>query len=295
MNRHPQRCAIALLLVALVAAAASGAKADAAKVPKPPQAQLLEGVTFEQRLDAQVPMDVELIDDDGHSTTLAECVDDRPAIFVLAYYRCPMLCNQVLVGLARSLRGGSLRPGEDLEVVVVSFDPDDTVEMAAAKKDSVVTAYDRDASGEGWHFLTGEAKVVTQLAESVGFRYAYDQASAQYAHASGIVILTPSGRVSKYFYGIDYPTRDVRLALVEASAGRIGTMVDQLLLYCFHYDPLTGRYGLAIMRVIRAGGVLTVVALAGFVWTALRRERRGQAGAAAAPSDGAGAPPVESR
>jgi protein SCO1/2 len=197
------------------------------------------------------------------------------------------LCNQVLAGMARSLRGASLRPGRDLEVVVVSFDPQDTVEMATAKKASVVAAYDRNATGEGWHFLTGDAGHVAQLAESVGFRYVHDPATDQYAHASGILILTPAGRVSKYFYGIDYPTRDVRLALVEASAGRIGSVVDQLLLFCFHYDPLTGRYGLAIMRVIRAGGVLTAAALVGFIWKSLRRERRAQlASDAIASGDG---------
>jgi protein SCO1/2 len=266
-----RRATIIAFAIAVSANVAVGAESSP---PKSPQARLLEGVTFEQRLDAQTPLELPLVDDDGTATTLGDSLNGRPAILVLAYYRCPMLCNQVLVGLARSLRGGSLKPGQDLEVVVVSFDPNDTVEMAAAKKESVIAAYDFNATGEGWHFLTGEAENIAQLAEKVGFKYVHDAATDQYAHASGIVILTPTGRVSKYFYGIDYPTRDVRLALVEASAGKIGTVVDQLLLFCFHYDPLTGRYGLAIMRVIRAGGVLTVAALVGFIWMSLRRERR---------------------
>lgn len=265
---------VMILAVTIAAATNVAMSAEPSSPPKSPQAQLLEGVTFEQQLDAQTPLDLPLVDDDGAATTLGECLNGRPTILVLAYYRCPMLCNQVLAGLARSLRGGSLKPGQDLEVVVVSFDAKDTVEMAASKRKSVVAAYDPDASDEGWHFLTGKADDVKQLADAVGFQYAYDAVTDQYAHASGILVLTPAGRVSKYFYGIDYPTRDVRLALVEASAGKIGTLVDQLLLFCFHYDPLTGKYGLAIMRVIRAGGVLTVAALVGFIWASLRRERR---------------------
>jgi protein SCO1/2 len=201
-------------------------------------------------------------------------MNGRPTIFVLAYYRCPMLCNQVLNGVARCVQGVDFEPGEDIEIVVVSFDPTDTVELAATKKDAVVHAFDHDADGKGWHFLVGDEKSVSAAAESVGFQYQYDQSTNQFAHASGIVILTPEGRVSKYFYGIDYPTRDVRLGLVEASAGVIGSPVDELLLYCFHYDPLNGRYGLAIMRVIRAGSVMTVAAIVGFIGYSLRRERR---------------------
>jgi protein SCO1/2 len=185
-----------------------------------------------------------------------------------------MLCNQVLNGVARTVQGIDFEPGRDVEIVVVSFDPTDTVELAAGKKEAVVHAFDHNATGDGWHFLVGDEKSVAAVAESVGFQYEYDNASNQFAHASGIVALTPEGRVSKYFYGIDYPTRDVRLGLVEASSGAIGTAVDELLLYCFHYDPLTGRYGLAIIRVIRAGGVLTVAAIACFIGVSLRREKK---------------------
>jgi protein SCO1/2 len=214
------------------------------------------------------------VDDHGRSVLLRDCIKARPTVLVLAYYRCPMLCNQVLNGVARTLKAIDLKPGRDFEVVVASFDPSDTVDLAAAKKKSVVAAYDRASDGSGWHFLIGKPAAIAALAESVGFGFQYDEATNQFAHASGIVVLTPAGRISHYFYGIDYPTRDVRLALIEASAGRIGSPVDQLLLYCFHYDPLTGRYGLAIIRLVRAAGALTVFAIVAFIWTSLRRERR---------------------
>jgi protein SCO1/2 len=250
----------------------------------PPEAALLGGVSFKQRLDNQVPIELKFTDDRGQTVTLDECMAGRPTVFVLAYYRCPMLCNQVLNGVARTLQAIDFEPGKDFEVVVVSFDPTDTVELAAGKKEAVVHAFDHDGSGDGWHFLIGDEKTVAAAAESVGFQYRYDPKSQQYAHASGIVALTPSGRVSRYFYGIDFSTRDVRLALVEASAGEIGSPVDELLLYCFHYDPLTGRYGLAIYRVIRAAGLATVVGLGCFIGVSLRRERRQKR-----------APPVPSR
>ncbi|HYO25481.1 MAG TPA: SCO family protein [Lacipirellulaceae bacterium] len=245
-----------------------------------PQSSILSQVRFEQRLDAQVPVELEFQDDRGRRIALAECMAQRPTVLVLAYYRCPMLCNQVLEGLARSLQGIDLAAGKDFQVVVVSFDPSDTVELAASKKQAVLDAYGRQTAAEGWHFLIGAPADVGAVAQSVGFTYQYDEATKQYAHASGIVLVTPAGRVSRYFYGIDYPTRDVRLGLVEASNGRIGSLVDELLLLCFHYDPLTGRYGLAIMRIIRGAGVLTVVALAGFIWRSLRRDRAARLAAA---------------
>jgi protein SCO1/2 len=250
------------------------ARAEDSPPLEPPQAALLKKVDFKQRLNNQVPTDLKFTNDRGHQVTLAECINGRPTIFVLAYYRCPMLCNQVLNGVARTVQGIDFEPGEDIEIVVVSFDPTDTVELAATKKEAVVHAFDHDAEGKGWHFLVGDKDTVAAAAESVGFQYEYDESTNQFAHASGIVALTPEGRISKYFYGIDYPTRDVRLGLVEASAGHIGSPVDALLLYCFHYDPLTGRYGLAIMRVLRAGGVMTVAAILGFITVSLRKERK---------------------
>ena len=269
---------MAILAVVFSLSSPSRVRADDSAAPlaplAPPEARVLAKVNFAQRLNNQIPLDARLTDDAGRAVSLSECFADRPTVFVLAYYRCPMLCNQVLNGVARSLQAIDFAPGKDIEVVVVSFDPSDTVELAAAKKKAVVHAYDHRADGEGWHFLVGDEKTVASLADSVGFQYQYDPATDQYALASGIVVATPDGRVSRYFYGIDYPTRDVRLGLVEASAGRIGNKVDELLLYCFHYDPLTGRYGLAIMRVIRAAGAATVLGVACFIAVSLRRERK---------------------
>lgn len=241
---------------------------------KPPEAALLGNVAFSQHLNQRLPLDAKLTNDRGQHVTLRECIAGKPTIFVFAYYRCTMLCNQVLNGVARALQAIDLKPGQDCNVVVVSIDPTDTVQLAAEKKDAVVHAFRRNSTGEGWHFLIGDQAVVSALAETVGFQYQYDEKSKEYAHASGAIILTPEGRASRYLYGIDFPTRDLRLSLVEASSGKIGTPVDELLLYCFHYDPLTGRYGLAIMRIIRAVSVATVAAIAGYVTVSLRRERK---------------------
>jgi protein SCO1/2 len=263
--------------LALSAAVTSLAAADEPRFSlASPEARLLGKVSFTQRLDNQVPVTLSFQNEKGDGVTLADCMAGRPTVLVLAYFRCPMLCNQVLNGVVRTMRGIGFRPGQDISVVVVSFDPSDTPAMAAAKKSAIVDVYRSGDDGEGWSFLTGEEENIRVLADSVGFNYAHDAASNQFAHASGIVLLTPTGRVSRYFYGIDYPTRDVRMGLVEASAGKIGSAVDELLLLCFHYDPLTGRYGLAIMRVIRASSVLLVVGMAVFIWTSLRRERTGR-------------------
>lgn len=287
------RCLVAAALAAILANSALAQEAtESPTVMEPPQAALLRNVSFKQRLDNQVPLASQLTDEQGKTVTLAECMSGRPTIFVLAYYRCPMLCNQVLNGMARAVQAIDFKPGIDFEIVVVSFDPTDTPEIAADKKHSVVHAFSRDGDPTGWHFLVGDEKTVRNIADSVGFQYEYDPATQQYAHASGIVVLTPGGRVSKYFYGIDYSTRDVRLGLVEASAGRIGTAVDELLLYCFHYDPLTGRYGLAVIRVIRAAGALTVAAIVGYIGFSVRRERKSAHVAAARDAaDSAADPP----
>jgi protein SCO1/2 len=262
-----------ITLTILLALASRGIASDTPPLATP-QARLLQGVKFEQRLDNQVPITATFKDEYGKPITLENCIAGRPTVLILAYYRCPMLCNQVLNGAARTLRGVNFKPGEDIAVVVVSFDPSDTVELAAAKKAAVVDAYRHEDDGNGWYFLTGDEGTVRELADSVGFQYVYDENSMQYAHASGIVLLTPTGRVSRYFYGIDYPTRDVRLGLVEASAGKIGSRVDQLLLLCFHYDPLTGQYGLAIMRTIRGTAIAFVACVLSYIGVSLRRELR---------------------
>jgi protein SCO1/2 len=183
----------------------------------------------------------------------------------------------VLNGVAKVLQAIDFEAGKDFNVVVVSFDATDTIEIAADKKNSVVHAFNREGDPTGWNFLIGDQQTVKAAAESVGFQYVYDKKSGEYAHASGIVLLTPEGRVSRYFYGIDYPTRDVRLGLVEASQGQIGSPVDELLLLCLHYDPTNGKYGLAILNLVRAGGILTVAVMIGFIGFSIRKDYRVQA------------------
>lgn len=239
-----------------------------------PDAVAIKEVQFKQRLNNQVDVNAKFTDSDGKEVTLAECMNGKPTVFVLAYYRCPRLCNMVLNGVAKALQAIDFEPAEDFNIVVVSFDPTDTVEIAADKKKSVVHAFDRKGDPTGWNFLIGDEATVKAAAESVGFQYVYDPKSGEYAHASGMVILTPEGRISRYFYGIDYSTRDVRLGLVEASQGQIGSPVDELLLLCLHYDPTNGKYGLAILNLVRAGGLLTVAAMVGFIGMSIRHDRQ---------------------
>ncbi|MEX2169018.1 MAG: SCO family protein [Pirellulales bacterium] len=242
-------------------------------VPLNPQAALMAEVKFDQRLGEQVDLRLSFIDEDGSSVKLADFVRDRPVVLVLAYYRCPMLCNQVLRGAVKAIDASGLRGGQDYEVVVVSFDPNDTPREAAELKKTILSRSGDDAKG-GWHLLTGGGENSGQLAEQVGFQFRYDERSGQYAHAAGLVLLAPTGEISRYFYGIDFPPRDLRLGLVEASQNKIGNRVDQILLYCFHYDPLTGRYGLAIMNALRIFGVGFVLALLGYIAITVRRERK---------------------
>ena len=239
-----------------------------------PDAVAIKEVQFHQRLDNQVDVNAKFTNSDGEETTIAECMDGKPTVFVLAYYRCPRLCNMVLNGVAKVLQAIDFEAGKDFNIVVVSFDATDTVEIAADKKNSVVHAFNREGDPTGWNFLIGDQETVKAAAESVGFQYVYDKKSGEYAHASGIVLLTPEGRVSRYFYGIDYPTRDVRLGLVEASQGQIGSPVDELLLLCLHYDPTNGKYGLAVLNLVRAGGILTVAVMVGFIGLSIRKDRR---------------------
>jgi protein SCO1/2 len=218
---------------------------------------------------AQAPLDLPFADESGRPVTLRQYFG-KPVILALVYYQCPSLCNLVLNGVLRSVKGLALHSGSDYEVVAVSFDPRETPEMASAKKAS----YLRSGAGNGWHFLTGPESSSKALADAVGFRYAYDALSNQYAHGSAIMILTPEGRVAQYFYGIDYPARDVRLGLVEASNGRIGSAIDQVMLYCYHYDPSNGKYGLVIMNTLRLAGLATVATLATFMIVMFRRDAR---------------------
>lgn len=238
---------------------------------KPPE---LNDVGIDQRLNEPVPLDLRFRDESGRDVKLGDYFQGKPVILVLAYFRCPMLCTQVLNGLVSGLRGVTFDIGREFDVVTVSFDPRDTPELAAAKKQSYVADYGRPDAGQGWHFLTGEPAAIERLAQAVGFRYYFDDRRGEFAHGSGIMILTPQGKIARYFFGINFNPRDLRLGLVEAADGHIGSPVDQVMLYCFHYDAAIGRYTTAVLTFVRLGGLLVVASLAGFVWLALRRERQ---------------------
>jgi protein SCO1 len=234
----------------------------------------LEGVGIDQRLNETVPLDIEFLDEQGAHVTLGDYFGEKPVVLALVYYECPMLCTLELNGLLRALRVLPLDLGKDFEIVTVSFDPGETPQLAAKKKEEYASKYGRPGADQAWHFLTGPQASIERLTRAVGFRYRYDAKTDLFNHASAIMVLTPEGRLSKYFYGIEYSARDLRLGLVEASAGKIGSAVDEVLLYCFHYDPETGKYGVVIMNVLRLAGVATVILLGGFVALMLRRDRR---------------------
>ena len=234
----------------------------------------LKKVAFEQKLGTKVPLDLPFRDETGRPVMLSQYFNGRPVVLALVYYECPMLCTQALNGLVKSLKVLALEPGRDYNIVTISFNPRETPSQAAQKKDQYVRRVGKTGTSDAWHFLTGTDASIRPLTDAVGFHYVYDEASDQYAHPTGIVVLTPDGRTSKYIYGIDHGPRDLRLALVEASDHKVGTPVDRLLLYCYHYDPAQGKYGLVLMNVIRLGGVVTVACLGAFFVVMWRRERR---------------------
>jgi protein SCO1 len=237
----------------------------------------LKKVSFDQNLGVQVPLDLPFRDETGRGVQLSQYFTGRPVILALVYYECPMLCVQALNGLVKSLKVLALEPGRDYSIVTVSFNPAETPEQAAAKKDEYVARLKRPGAAEGWHFLTGNEASIRMLTDAVGFHYVYDAETKQFAHPTGMIVLTPEGKTSKYVFGIDYGPRDIRLALVEASDHKVGTPADRLLLYCYHYDPATGKYGLVLMNVLRLGGLLTVATIGGLILIMRRREKRVQA------------------
>ena len=281
--------------------ASSGPAADAAP-------QIFRDVGIDQRLGESVPQGLVFRDETGRSVRLGEYFAlGKPVVLSLVYYECPMLCTQVLNGLASALGVLTMDAGKEFTVITASFNPRETPELAAEKKRNYLARYDREGAAEGWHFLTGDSASIAALTKAVGFRYAWDPEINQYAHASGITVLTPAGVVARYFFGIEYSPRDLRLALVEASSGKIGTPVDDLLLYCYKYDPASGKYGPVVMNMVRVGGIVTLATLGVFLFVSLRGDRRraqaaalALAGAAATPrsaSDALGidapAPPAE--
>jgi protein SCO1/2 len=238
------------------------------------QVPILKEVGLDKHHNELVPLDTPFVDELGRDVTLGAYFGKKPVVLVLAYYDCPMLCGLVLNGAVASLETLSLDAGKDFEFVVVSFNPGDTPASAKTKYDGYVARYGRPRGAAGFHFLTGRESSIKALTSAVGFKYAYDPAIGQYAHPSLMTVLTPEGRISRYLYGFDFPGYDLRLALVEAASGTIGTPLDKALLYCYHYDPATGKYGFAILNVVRLGGLLTVAAMVAYALVSLRRERR---------------------
>ncbi len=282
-----------LMLLASVAAlptAALGQAAPRVSHVEPGTPNILGKIGIDQKLGAQVPMDATFTDEFGKQVTLGSLLRDRPAILVLNYFDCPQLCGLVLNDLSRTLKVMPTEPNKDFDVIAVSFDPRDTHQIARAKRDAYAAEYER-ATGRrgttgGWHFLVGRQPQIAALCGAVGFRYAWDEKQQQYAHAAGVMVLTPQGKVSRYFYGIDYRPNDLRLAVSEAAGEKLSSPVEQVLLYCFAYDPSTGRYSLAIWRGVKAASAVTFLGLLGLVGTLGWRERRRRIGAAGATEAG---------
>jgi protein SCO1 len=225
----------------------------------------LKHVGIEQNLDGQIPPGLTFRDETGKTVRLSDYFGKRPLILNLVYYQCPMLCGEVLTGLASALKVLKFDVGNEFDVLTVSFDPRETPGMAAAKKAQYLKRYGRAGAAAGWHFLTGPPESIAALTQAAGFEYQYDERSGQFAHATAILVLTPEGRIAQYYYGVEFAPKDLRLGLVQASQNKIGTVVDQVLLYCYHYDPDTGRYGAIISRILQLAAGITIVALGGFV------------------------------
>lgn len=236
-------------------------------------ATLSREITIEQKLNAQVPLNLTFRDETGREVQLREYFGKKPVLLTLVYYECPSLCGLVLQGLLKSLRVINYTPGDQFEIVTVSINPKETPQLAAAKKQNFLKEYGRLDAEKGWHFLTGDEPQIRKLADAVGFRYVYDPKSGQFAHAAGIMLLTPGGKVARYFYGIEYSPRDLRLGIMDASQGKVGSPVEKVILFCYQYDPTTGKYSLAIIRVIQLASVLTLLVLGGFITTQFYREK----------------------
>ena len=267
------------LSVMILLAGCLWAQPDAGPLPGLPAK--LKGIGIEQRLGAPVPADVPFLDEAGRTVTLGSVAPGRPVGLALVSYECTMLCNQILNGMTRGLRPLSMRPGRDFDIVAISINPTEGPDLAAAKRAHYVASYSRAARAEGWHFLTGKEESIRAVADAVGFHYRYDPQTKLFLHASAVMLLTPEHRVARYFYGVEYQPKDLKLGLIEASGNRIGSRVDQILLFCYHYDPTQGRYSAAVLNLLQAGGALTLILLVGglgLLWRAdlRRRTRRGR-------------------
>jgi protein SCO1 len=232
----------------------------------------LLNVGFEPPLDGQMPLDLPFHDETGRAVELREYFGQKPVVLAFVYYTCPMLCDQVQQGVVGSLRMLAFNPGRDYQVVFISFDSRDTPDLAAEKKKKFLAHFRRPETDWGWHFLTGSKESIEAATRAANFRFTFDAKSNLFAHASGVLILTPDGRISRYFYGVEYPGRDMRLGLVDSSRGKIGTPIDHVLLFCYHYDPSAAVYSASILKIIRLGGVLTILSIVGGIWIFRRRE-----------------------
>ncbi|MGE0131155.1 MAG: SCO family protein [Blastocatellales bacterium] len=238
---------------------------------------VLKDVGIDQLLNNQVPLDLEFRDESGRTVKLAEYFKDKPVVLSLVYYNCPQLCTQVLTGLLGTLKTLPMTPGKEFVNLTVSFDPRETPEMAAAKKDNYLKRYNKPGAEAGWHFLTGDEAAIQALLKSVGFRVIWDPVTKQFAHASGIMVITPQGKVSRYFYGIEYAPRDLRFGVIDASAGKVGSLADQVILYCYMYDPTRGTYGLVVTRVLRIFAAMTLATLVALFFYLRRKEKQKEA------------------
>jgi len=270
MSRFRFISGIAALLISVAASAQT--VPDNVGQPSQKLPAVLQNVGFEPPLNGQLPLDLPFRDEAGREVRLRDYFGARPVLLALVYYGCPMLCNQVEQGVVGTLRMLSFNPGRDYEVVFVSFDSRETPDMAAQKKETAMSHFRRPQTAAGWHFLTGSKESIDALTQGANFRFSFDPKTNIFAHASGIMLLTPEGRISRYFYGVEYPSRDVRLGLVDASAGKIGTPIDHVLLYCYQYDPTSARYSASILKIMRIGAVLTVLCLVGAMLIFRRRD-----------------------
>ena len=237
----------------------------------------LKEVSFDQKLNAQLPLDLEFRNENGEAVKLGDYFGKKPVVLSLVYYECPMLCTQVLNGMVSAFRVLSFKPGQEFDVITVSFDPREKPPLAAAKKKTYIgylPEAKRGSAENGWHFLTGDPESIKRLTETVGFRYHFDETTNQFAHASAIMVATPQGKLARYLYGIEYAPKDLRLSLIEASENKIGSPVDQLLLYCYHYDPATGKYGAVVMNMVRVGGIATLIMMIAGFFVLRRRAAR---------------------
>ncbi len=275
-NRHNSfslHVAVALTIAMLTASACAQINSGMMSPPANTRPPRLENVGIEQHLDAQIPPDLPFRDETGKIVRLGDYFGRKPLILNLVYYNCTMLCGEALAGLASAMRLVKFDVGNEFDVITVSFDPRETPEMAAAKKKDYVNRYGRANAASGWHFLTGQADSINALTKAVGFQYQYDAKTNQYAHATAIMVLTPQGRISRYFYGVDFPPKDLRMGLVEASQGKIGNAVDAVLLYCYHYNPETGKYGAMVANILRIAAAVTILLLGGLIFILWRLDR----------------------